>query len=60
MSSRRQSRIIAMQILYQIQLTPAPVPIVIERFWQSQNTSAELRPFTLELVEGTTAHLEAI
>ena len=60
MSSRRQSRIFAMQILYQIQLTAAPVPIVMERFWQSQNTSAELRPFTLELVEGTTAHLEAI
>ena len=60
MASRRQSRILAMQILYQIQLTAAPVPIVIERFWQSQDTSADLRPFALELVEGTTAHLEAI
>ncbi len=60
MSSRRQSRIVAMQILYQIQLTAAPVPIVIERFWQGQDTSPELRPFALELVEGTTAHLEAI
>ena len=47
MASRRQSRIVAMQILYQIQLTAAPVPIVIERFWQSQDTSAELRPFAL-------------
>ena len=60
MPSRRQSRIIAMQILYQVQLTAAPVPIVMERFWQSQDTSAELRPFASELVEGTTAHLEAI
>ena len=60
MASRRQSRIVAMQILYQIQLTAAPVPIVMERFWQSQDTSAELRPFALELVEGTTEHLEAI
>ncbi len=60
MSLRRRSRIVAMQILYQIQLAPAPAPIVLERFWQSQDTSAELRPFALELVEGTTAHLEVI
>lgn len=60
MSPRRQSRIVAMQMLYQIQLTDVPVPIVMERFWQSQNTSTELRPFVAQLVEGTTAHLEAI
>lgn len=60
MSLRRRSRIVAMQMLYQIQLTAAPVPIVTERFWESQDTSVELRPFALELVKGTTAHLEAI
>ena len=60
MSSRRQSRIVAMQMLYQIQLIDAPVPIVIERFWQSQDTSIDLRPFVVQLVEGTTAHLETI
>lgn len=60
MPSRRQSRIVAMQILYQIQLTAAPAPSVMERFWESQDTSVELRPFALELVEGTTAHLSAI
>ena len=60
MSLRRRSRIVAMQILYQIQLTAAPVPIVTERFWESQDTSVELRPFALELVKGTTAHLETI
>ena len=60
MYRRRQSRIVAIQILYQIQLSAAPVPIAMELFWQSQDTSVELRPFALELVEGTTAHLEAI
>ena len=60
MSLRRQSRIVAMQILYQIQLSAAPVPMAMELFWQSQDTSVELRPFALELVKGTTAHLEAI
>ena len=60
MSLRRQSRIVAIQILYQIQLSAAPVPMAMELFWQSQDTSVELRPFALELVEGTTTHLEAI
>ena len=49
-----------MQMLYQIQLIDAPVPIVIERFWQSQDTSADLRPFVVQLVKGTTSHLETI
>ena len=49
-----------MQILYQIQLTAMPVKVVMERFWQSQETSSELRPFATQLVEGTTTHLEAI
>ena len=60
MSSRRQSRIAAMQMLYQIQLTTMPVKVVMERFWQSQETSSKLRPFATQLVEGTTTHLEAI
>lgn len=60
MSPRRQSRIVAMQMLYQIQLIDAPVPIVMERFWQSQDTSADLRPFVIQLVKGTTSHLETI
>ena len=49
-----------MQMLYQIQLTTTPVKVVMEQFWQSQETSSELRPFATQLVEGTTAHLEAI
>lgn len=49
-----------MQILYQIQLTAAPAPTVMEQFWQSQDTSIDLRPFVVQLVEGTTAHLETI
>lgn len=60
MPSRRQSRIAAMQMLYQIQLTATPVKVVMEGFWKSQETSAELQPFTVQLVEGTTAHLGVI
>jgi len=60
MSPRRQSRIIAMQMLYQIQLTALPVQLVIERFWQSHDTAVKLRPFAEQLVNGTTAELAAI
>ena len=60
MISRRQSRIAAMQMLYQIQLTAAPVKVVMEGFWQSQGTSAELYPFAVQLVEGTTEQLQTI
>ena len=60
MPSRRQSRIVAMQMLYQIHLTPEPIQLVVEKFWQSQDISTELRPFALQLVEGTTSKLETI
>lgn len=60
MFSRRQSRIAAMQMLYQIQLTKTPMKNVIDGFWQNQETSVEPCCFARQLVEGTTAHLEAI
>ena len=60
MSSRRQSRIVAIQILYQIQLTTTPVSAIIEQFWRSQATSVKLRPFAIQLVEGTAEHLPVI
>ncbi len=60
MFSRRQSRITAMQMLYQIQLTETPVQTVIDGFSQRQDTSVELCCFARQLVEGTIAHLESI
>ena len=60
MFSRRQSRIAAMQMLYQIQLTETPAQTVIDRFSQRQDTSVELCCFARQLVEGTIAHLESI
>ena len=60
MPSRRQSRIVAMQMLYQIHLTSEPVQRVIVQFWQHQDIPVELRPFAVQLVEGTTSNIEAI
>ncbi len=60
MSSRRQSRITAMQMLYQIHLIETPAKVVIEQFCQSQSVSVEPCSFVVQLVEGTTASLETI
>lgn len=60
MPSRRKSRILAMQILYQIHQNEEPVKSITNKFWTSQDISFDLRPFALELVEGTTDNLEAI
>ncbi len=60
MPPRRHSRVIAMQMLYQIHLTAEPVQLVIKQFWLNREISVELRPFTQQLVEGTTSNLETI
>lgn len=60
MSSRRKSRIIAVQLLYQIQLTDAEATDVIDLFWQNREMSEEIRPFAEMLVQNTTANLAAI
>lgn len=60
MPPRRESRVIAMQMLYQIHLTADPVQLVINQFWLNREISVGLRPFTQQLVEGTTSNLETI
>lgn len=60
MPSRRQSRILAMQILYQSHQTNAPINTIIEDFWKNQEADAALHPFSEKLVKGTTENLENI
>ncbi len=60
MPSRRKSRVVAMQMLYQIHLNAEPVQLVIKQFWHNRDTPAVNRQFTQQLVEGTTTNLEAI
>ncbi len=60
MLPRRHSRIIAIQMLYQIHITNAPVQHVIDGFWQNHNTPEKLRPFAKTLVENTTAYMDRI
>ena len=60
MLSRRQSRIFAMQILYQSHLINAPINAIIEDFWKNQETDVNSHPFSEKLVIGTTENLENI
>ena len=60
MSSRRQSRILAMQILYQSQLINSPINTIIEDFWKNQESDETLHPFSEKLVNGTTENLDRI
>ena len=60
MSSRRKSRIFAMQILYQSHLVKAPINTIIEDFLKTQETETTLHPFSEKLVKGTTENLESI
>ncbi len=60
MPSRRKSRVIAMQMLYQIHQTADPVQLVIKQFWLDREISVDLRPFTQQLVVGTTSNLDTI
>ncbi len=60
MSSRRKSRILAMQILYQSHLIKTPINTIIEDFLKTQETEETLHPFSEKLVKGTTQNLENI
>jgi N utilization substance protein B len=60
MASRRQSREIALQALYRIELTGDASPEAIERLWQHFEAPIEARGFALELIDGVLAERETI
>jgi N utilization substance protein B len=57
---RRRAREFALQLLFQIDLTGAPVVEVVERFWTSLEADEEVRSFAESLVNGVLAEREAI
>lgn len=52
MGHRRQSREIALQILYQTDITGDDIEKTIELFWMNFKHREDAKPFTLELVRG--------
>ena len=57
---RTQSRILALQILYQTEITKDSIRLVQERFWQANDAPETVKNFANLLAEGTTEHLATI
>lgn len=57
-SQRRQGRELALQLLYQIEISPEAD--AVPRFWESNRASGVTRRFTEALVNGTLDHLGEI
>jgi N utilization substance protein B len=61
MTRRSRAREVALQLLFQADQNPVPVPAAaVERFARDRVNDADLVAFTLELYRGVLAHREAI
>ena len=59
-NTRTQSRVLALQMLYQIEVTKVPIRSVQECFWQVNDASKTVKEFADLLAEGTMEHLGTI
>jgi N utilization substance protein B len=57
---RRRSREFALQMLFQLDLSPSDLDHAVEAFWADKNTSDAVREFSEEIVRGTMARREAL
>jgi len=55
---RRRAREYALQLLFQIDLSPEPIADALAAFWKGKRPSAAVIEFASRLVEGTAAHRE--
>ena len=60
MGRRRKAREIALQVLYQMDVTGLSPGEAIELFWQHFEAPEQARPFCTRLIEGTHEHREDI
>ena len=60
MSSRRSARIIALQALYQIDISNRPVEEVLSFDWLDKQYDEDTINFAKELIKGTIEHLDFI
>jgi N utilization substance protein B len=60
LGSRRKSRELALQILFELESNQGDVKKIIDQFWKNFDYPEELREFSERLVEGVTRHREAI
>ena len=59
-NTRIQSRVLALQMLYQTEITKDPIRRVQERFWEVNNAPEAVKEFADLLAEGTMEHLATI
>ena len=57
---RTQSRILALQMLYQAEITKDPIRLVQERFWNTNAAPETVKNFANLLAEGATKYLATI
>ena len=60
MGSRRKSRELALQILFELDTNQSDVQKAIDQFWKNFDYPEDLREFSERLVEGVAEHLEEI
>lgn len=59
-NTRTQSRVLALQMLYQVEVTKVPIRSVQKYFWQINDASKTVKEFADLLAEGTIEHLDTI
>ena len=59
-NTRTQSRILALQMLYQAEMTKDPIRSVQEHFWHTNDAPETVKNFANLLAEGTTEHIATI
>ena len=59
-NTRTQSRVLALQILYQMEITKDSISCVQERFWQANDAPETVKNFANLLAEGTAENLATI
>ena len=59
-NTRTQSRILALQMLYQAEITKDPIHCVQERFWHTNDAPEAVKDFANLLAKGATEHLATI
>lgn len=60
MASRRKSRELALQILFELDINQGDVQKAIDQFWKTFEYSKDLRDFSERIVKGVAEHREEI
>jgi len=60
MRKRSKARELALQFLYQTDITKEEFPPVLKAFWQNHRASKPIREFTTQLIQGSIANSSSI